>query len=370
MEEVSFPYFMRHYIAALHALPLMSQARLEKIVQYYGGDMERAWKMLDSSVLLSVGYKTEQAEAVFVRKRTLDPDKVAGHLKKTGIHLLMRDDPTFPALFRHVYPAPFLIYILGNEKLLTAPVSIGIVGTRKITSYGRQVIDAFVPTLVKASCPIVSGLAFGVDAYVHRKVLESHGQTIGVLGSGLDVPSPVTNAHLAKEIVEHDGLLLSEFPLGKSPEPFHFPLRNRFIAALSHALLVVEAGEKSGALITAELAIEQGKEVFSVPGSIFSTYSKGTNSLLRKGEAYLTESPLEILQALGMAPDTAAASAALRLSPELTEFLEHFSFLPEEQEDIFARSHLSITTFQMQVTLLELEGVIKKVDGTRWVRRK
>ncbi|MBO4292929.1 MAG: DNA-processing protein DprA [Clostridia bacterium] len=191
-------------------------------------------------------------------------------------------DENYPELLKSIYDPPKCLYVVGNIEILNSP-GIAIVGCREATEYGKKAAMYFSYNLAKQGITIVSGLARGIDSYSHIGALQAKGNTIAVIGSGLDIIYPKENEQLAKKIIEQGGAIISEYPLGTRPTQDHFPARNRIISGLSKAVLVVEAKEKSGSLITADFAMEQGKEVYAVPGNINSLNSVGTNNLIKDG---------------------------------------------------------------------------------------
>jgi len=202
----------------------------------------------------------------------------------------------YPKQLKNIYDPPIKLFVLGNKKILQQK-SVAIVGARKATLYGKKIAFQFSKKLSENGINIISGLALGIDTYAHLGTLhpECRGKNIAVLGSGLNEIYPKQNIELAKKIVNSGGCIISEYPLGTKPEKLHFPERNRIISGLSKGVVVVEANEKSGSLITADFALEQGKEVFAVPGDIFSNTSIGTNNLIKQG-AKLVTNYLEILE--------------------------------------------------------------------------
>ena len=188
----------------------------------------------------------------------------------------------YPKLLKQIYDPPKCLYIAGNIEILNN-LGIAIVGCRDATEYGKKAATYFSYNLAKQNINIVSGLAKGIDSYSHIGALKANGKTIAVIGSGLDIIYPKENEQLAKKIIQQGGTIISEYPLGMKPQKEHFPARNRIISGISQAVLVVEAREKSGSLITADFAMEQGKEVFAVPGNINSLNSVGTNNLIKDG---------------------------------------------------------------------------------------
>ncbi len=214
---------------------------------------------------------------------------------------IKRTDDNFPVQLRHISGCPERLFVRGQIKSLTQQPLIAVVGTRRMTNYCEAVIRRFVPTWVRHGIGIVSGLALGTDALVHLATLEANGLTIGILGSGVDQKSvtPRTNSRLAERIISSGGALASEYPDGTQPQPYHFPARNRIVAGLTLATVVIEAPIKSGALITAKFALDFGQEVFAVPGPITVETSRGTNWLIAQGAHPLLE-PEDLLEVLGI----------------------------------------------------------------------
>ncbi|PKN20755.1 MAG: DNA-protecting protein DprA [Deltaproteobacteria bacterium HGW-Deltaproteobacteria-6] len=213
-------------------------------------------------------------------------------LDKTGVKIITCLDDFYPINLLNIYDRPVFLYVLGNLEKDDIPVAI--VGSRRASAYGRYTTDRISRELALKGITIVSGMARGIDSCAHRGALAAKGRTIAVLGSGLDVIYPPENKNLFTDIAQN-GAVVSEFPPGTQPLPYHFPARNRIISGLSYGVVVVEAGEKSGSLITARLAMEQGREVFAIPGTIDSASSRGTNSLIKQG-AKLIDSIDDILE--------------------------------------------------------------------------
>lgn len=199
------------------------------------------------------------------------------------------ENKEYPKQLRGIYDAPLKLYVLGNKEILKQP-GIAIVGSRKATEYGKKVAQQFSKDLSQNGINIISGLALGIDTCAHLGTLypDSIGKTIAVLGSGLDEIYPKQNVELAKQIIKCGGCIITEYPLGTKPEKVHFPQRNRIISGLSKGVLIVEASEKSGSLITADFALDQGREVFAVPGNILSYSAVGTNNLIKQGAKLVT----------------------------------------------------------------------------------
>lgn len=209
------------------------------------------------------------------------------YMKEKNIQILTIKDEDYPYLLKQIYDPPSVIYIMGNKKILSQN-GIAIVGSRNCSLYGQKIAKYLSYQLAKKGIHIISGLARGIDTFSHMGTLQAKGKTIAVLGSGLDVIYPPENAKLAEKIVESGGCLVSEYIVGTKPLGEHFPARNRIISGLASGVVVVEASEKSGSLITVDFALEQGKNVYAVPGNINSPNSLGTNSLIKQGAKIVT----------------------------------------------------------------------------------
>lgn len=279
-------------------------------------------------------------------------------------------DEAYPARLKQISDAPVLLHVQGSLRSVAHNV-IAIVGTRSPTTYGRIATEKIVAGLVARGITIVSGLARGIDTIAHRTVLQNGGRTVAVLGSGLDVVYPTENLGLLEAIVG-SGAAISEFPFGTKPDATNFPRRNRIISGLSLGVVVIEAGRESGALITANFALEQGREVFALPGNIFSAKSAGPHQLIREG-ARLVESAEEIVEELQGQLDLFAGVADEHLlPPDLQESdAAVFNLLSHEplHIDILTRK-LARSSAQVMAILLDLElrGLIKQLPGKFFVR--
>lgn len=285
------------YWVGLSHVPGIGSIKVKKLLEQFGS-AERVWK-LSKAELAAIPYIGEKIAGEFQRTREeLDLERFLQHCKEAEVYLLCPEDSEFPANLLNIYDPPPVIYYRGALKREDL-YSIAIVGSRKMTTYGKRATRMLAAELVAKGFTIVSGMALGVDGVAHEAAMEAGGRTIAVLGSGVDVVYPREHKHVYAEIIKH-GAVVSTFPPGTAPERGNFPARNRIISGLSIGTVVVEAGEKSGALITADLALEQNREVFAIPGSIFSPLSAGTNALIQKGAklVYRTEDILEELQGL------------------------------------------------------------------------
>jgi DNA processing protein len=274
------------------------------------------------------------------------------------VHTVARRDRGFPPLLRELHDPPATLYVRGAIGALAAP-GVAVVGARSCSAYGAQVARSVARDLAAAGVAVVSGLARGVDGEAHRGALESGGQTIAVLGCGIDRDYPRSHAELARRIAA-SGAVVSEYPAGVEPAPWRFPARNRIIAGLSLATVVVEARERSGALITADFALELGRDVFAVPGEITSALSAGTNDLLRQGAAPLT-AVRDVFEALGI--ETTSSAPAASVSDAAAALLVLLGDGAAGADELVRASGFSSAEVAAALVELELAGLAAQADG-------
>jgi DNA processing protein len=291
--------------------------------------------------------------ASFVRR--FDERGYAAALRERGLRFLGRSDPTSPSLLRAIHDPPAGLFLRGaaDAQLLSLP-SVAVVGARACSPYGAQVARTLGRELAAAGLVVVSGLARGIDGAAHRGALEAGGLTVGVLGCGVDRDYPASHRELARGVAER-GLIVSEYAPGVEPAPWRFPARNRVIAGLAAATVVVEARERSGALITADLALEEGRDVLAVPGEITSSLSKGTNALLRLGAIPLT-STSDVLELFGLETG-AAAPAGAEAAPIL-------AYLPATADELARLAQIEPGPLAALLAELELAGLVVEAEGT------
>ncbi|KQT36783.1 DNA-processing protein DprA [Methylophilus sp. Leaf414] len=303
-----------------------------------------------------------------------DIAKALDWLEQPDNHLITLADLHYPRRLLETDQPPPLLYAKGNLQILKRP-AMAIVGSRHATAQGETTAENFAESLCRAGLAVVSGLALGIDGAAHRGALKADGATIAVVGTGLDIVYPAKHKALAHQIAQH-GLLLSEYALGTPSINYNFPRRNRIISGLSEGCLVVEANVDSGSLITAKLAIEQGREVFAIPGSIHSPVSKGCHALIKQG-AKLVESTDDILSELRhiRLPNASLADSPNGLIPNWTNLpseaspvLACMGFDPIFAEQIAARSGLTPGEVSTMLTLLELEGLVSHLANGQFQR--
>ena len=287
-------------------------------------------------------------------------------LARYGITALGWNDPDYPTRLREIYDCPPLLYVKGKLKL-GDEWCLAVVGTRRPTVYGRQVAEEMVTELARSKITIVSGLARGIDSVSHRSALAAGGRTIAVMGGGLDTIYPAENASLARDIISN-GALLSDYHPGTRPKPENFPRRNRILSGLCLGVLVIEAGQASGALITAHLALEQNREVFAIPGSILSAASRGTNYLIQEG-AKLVRDYTDIMEELNLAAiDSQLEMKELLPSTETESLLfKQLSAQPTHIDEVCRLSGLPTQTVSSTLAMMELRGMVKQVGTMNYV---
>ena len=348
-------------------IPGIGRVRLARLEQHFG-KLERAWQA-SATELETAGLDSRSIEAVISNRPKIPLDAEMEKLERYKVTVLTIKDEAYPFRLKEIYEPPPVIYVRGS---LTPEDdwSLAVVGTRRPTFYGREVSEQIVGDLARNRITIVSGLAKGIDATAHRAALDSGGRSIAVFGCSLDIVYPKEHVKLARQIMEN-GALISEFPLGTPPRRENFPLRNRIMSGLSLGTLVVEAGEVSGALITAGHALEQNREVFAIPGSVLSAVSRGTNRLIQEG-AKLVRGANDILEELNLTmavqhvevkeivPSTETESIILQI-------LRNLSPEPTHIDEVGHQSRLPIATVSSALSMMELKGMVKQVGGMNYI---
>jgi DNA processing protein len=345
------------YYLGFNLVPGIGPARLARL-QGYCGSIEAAWHA-DAFELAAAGLEAKASAALLAARARLDLDAELERAAAAGVGLLTLDDAAYPRLLREIPGAPPLLYVRGA--LTTADDwAVAVVGTRSPTAYGREAAFRVSGDLARAGVTLVSGLALGVDALAHEAALEAGGRTLAVLGCGVDQPYPERNRRLAARIIEQ-GALISDYPLGTLPAAANFPPRNRIISGLSRGVLVVEAGERSGALITVGFALEQGREVFALPGPIFSRQSAGCNRLIRDGAA-LARSAEDLLAELELTTASVQREARAEIPDDPAEaaILELLSYEPRHIDELGRAAGLSAPVAAAALALLELRGLARQ----------
>ena len=286
------------------------------------------------------------------------------------IRTISINDKSFPPLLREIHNPPKQLYIRGNIEILKHPHTLAVVGSRKVSAYGKQCIQKLLPDILNAGTIIVSGLAYGVDSLSHRVCTDQHLPTIAVLGSGIDNQTiyPSSHVSLAHNIIKDNGAIISEYPPGTTAYQGNFPARNRIISGLCKVTLLVQAAKRSGSLITARLALEQGRDVCVIPGPITNSTSAGTNNLLQQGAAPIIESQ-DLLDILNIKPaKNNTLPKQLNLTPNQKTVLQTLSSTPQHIDELVKHSELPSPVLSVALMELELQGAIQNVGGMKYAR--
>lgn len=339
--------------------------RLQALLDAFGGDLQAAWTA-PYEQLRQTGLSARLVESILKVRSELDLERIWKRTIVAGIQVMTWQDESYPRLLREIYQPPPVIYLRG-EILPEDETAVAVVGTRRITAYGRQVTEELASALARHQVTVVSGLARGTDATAHQAALRAGGRTIAVLGSGVDRIYPPEHRRLAEEITE-SGAIISDYPPGTPPESANFPPRNRIISGLSLATVVVEAGETSGALITASFALEQGREVLAVPGLITAPSSKGTNRLINSGARPML-SPEDVLEAINMrAVNTQRMARKLLPADDLeTQLLDLMGEGSMTADELSFLSGLPIEKVSATLAMMELKGLIRSAGGMSYI---
>lgn len=353
----------KKYWIGLNLVRGIGAVRFQQIKNYFG-DLSLAWNAPAES-FKNAGLPGGVINNFLQLREQIDLDQLYESILEKDITVLTLLDDDYPHLLKEIDQSPPVIYVKGT--LTPADeFAVAIVGTRRVSDYGQQITRDASIYLAGHGLTIVSGLARGVDGIAHRHALEAGGRTIAVLGSGVDVIYPPEHRKLAEAISEN-GAVISDYPLGTQPEGINFPPRNRIISGLSLATIVVEAGDKSGALITADFALEQGRDVFAVPGNILSPASRGTNRLIQNG-AYAMVSPQDVLDVLNLSELESIKTARQVLPANSTEarILQVMDFEPMHIDEICNGVGLAVEKVSAALTMMELKGLVQHVGAMRY----
>lgn len=353
------------YWIAFNQFSYIGPKRFAKILNYYP-DVKTAWSS-SRSELLATGLKEKIVDKFITERNSIDPGKVLSEVYRNKINILTIKDPTYPQLLNNIPNPPVLIYYQGEAFKEQDNYSLAVVGARKISPYGQQTTEGLVRGLSQNGLVIVSGLALGVDAAAHTTCIAHQGRTIAVLGSGLDKIYPSTHTPLARRIVDTGGLMISEFPLGTPSYRSNFPHRNRIIAGLTRGTLIIEATKKSGSLITAQLALEFNREVFAVPGSIYSELTQGPHALIKQG-AQLVTSAQDIMQALNLSnfTENIQARSILPQTPEEQLIVDLLSASTRTVDELIKNTKLDAKKINSILVSMELKGLIRSLGSQNY----
>lgn len=355
------------YYLAFARVKGIGAVRVRKLKAHFGA-LRLAWNAGEFD-LMAAGLDPKATASLREARKTVTPDAEVAQLHKAGATALTWDDPHYPKLLREVADPPPVLFVKGAITDADA-FAISIVGTRSATVYGREVAEMLAGDMARNAITVVSGMARGIDAAAHGAAIQAKGRTIAVLGCGVDVVYPPEHRRLAQQIVEQ-GAIVSDYPIGTPPDAANFPPRNRIISGLSLGVVVVEADERSGALITTDFAAEQGRDVFAVPGNIFNKSSRGPNKLIQQGAKMVldTQSVLEELN-LNMVALHAEVQAVLPDDPTERTIYGKLSHEPTEVNELVRTLDLPAEAVTTALTLMELKGIVRQASGTSYVRAR
>ena len=356
------------YWVAFSRIPSIGTVRM-RVLQSAFATLREAWEA-PAPALKAAGLTANVLQQVTARRPAIDPDGEMEQLDKAGVKAITWHNDEYPAALKEIYDPPPVLFYKGGFTPEDV-CGVAVVGTRRASAYGREACAALVRDLATAGVTIVSGLARGIDGIAHNSALEAGGRTIAVMGAGVDVIYPSDHKQLAQRIAE-TGALLSEYPLGVRPDSRHFPRRNRLLSGLSLGVLVVEAPMDSGVMHTVRYALEQGRDVFAVPGSIFSPTSLGTNRLVQDGAKLITDAAdiLEELNVTRLEQQPILPGFSPMPTPEgvEAEVLQHIGAEPIHIDEVRRQTALPVANVSSMLSLLEIKGLVKQVGGMRYIR--
>ena len=346
----------------------------------YFGSIAEAWEA-PAGATREAGLRAQYVRGFERARREFAPDREIEALAEHGVRTLIWEDEAYPALLREIPQSPPVLFVRGSAGPHFEQ-SLAVVGTRRVTPYGREVCEQFCGAVARAGVAIISGLARGIDSIAHRVAVEEGAPTVAVLAGGIDGIYPRENAGLAERVMAQ-GCVISEYPPGVKTRPDYFPRRNRIISGLSRATLVIEAGMTSGALHTAHHALEQNREVFATPGSVFSQQSTGTNRLIRESAAKLVGSAEELCEELNLlsigtqlslgepaTPAARANGAAVETSAEEGRVLHCLEEGPLHVDEVARLAELPIQTVTGALLTLELRGLVRQQEPLTYLRTR
>lgn len=357
---------MRKYWVALSSIEEIGSSFIQRLYHYFG-DIESAFNATDLSQI--EGLNIKKAEKYLRLRDKLDVDKIVAEVENRGINYLTFDDEKYPRMLKNIDDPPSVIYYKGDLFDCNLDKTLAVVGSRRATGYAREALAQIISELNGTDICIVSGLASGIDTTAHVSALDNNLKTVGVIASGFDYTYPAANKELYKRIENGCGAVLSEYYPTFEPLKFRFPQRNRIVSGLSYGTLVAEASLKSGALITANLTLEQGRELMCIPGLITNPNTQGIYKLLKNGATLVTCAD-DILEALGW--EIKVEPKSLFSLPDLSEdekvIYDTLEIEEKSVDELQAFTKLSIDNLLMYLTTMELKGIIKQVDGDRYKR--
>jgi len=359
------------YKIALTQIDKIGPILAKNLVSYCGGVKEVFFKQkAELAKIPGIGYYLSDE---IVKKEVLQKaELILKDVESTGVNTLFYLDDNYPKRLNHFNDSPLMLYTRGT-KTYNNKRTLGIVGTRNATIRGKKITEEIISNLKEYNVTIISGLAFGIDAIAHKACIKSKMQNIGIMGNGINITYPSQHESLRKDI-ESNGDIISEFPMEVKPDKGHFPMRNRIIAALSDALLVVESDIKGGSMITAKMAFNYNKDVFAIPGRYDDRYSKGTNALIKSNIASLAENATDICKLMDWTKNNAQKPRQLELFVKLTENEEKIVDALKETEldslsidKLYHKTNINIGQLSSILLKMEFKGIVQNLPGARYM---
>ena len=338
------------------------------------GSLKLVWEANYGELRALELLSSEHINNFITRRQMINPDDLLAMVRKTGVQIYSFYHPEYPPTLREIIDPPLVLFVRGSYRVEDVPHAIGVVGTRKPSSYGRVLAKDFARGLAQNGATIISGMAVGIDSLAHWGAIECGGRTLAILGSGVDVCYPSSNRPLHDKLISGShGAVMSEWFPGTTPEPWRFPARNRIIAGMARALVVIEAGFTSGSLITAKLAFEYNREVFAIPGRIDSPTSDGTNAIIARNQAHLITKFQDVLTEMNWVARAKDEVGEPRTMIELFgKEKDIFSAIEQEPiqfDDLVQKLGIGAHELSASLTMLELAGVVTRLPGD-WYERQ
>lgn len=350
---------------AISSYSKIGPKRFELLFKHFKSG-ENIWKA-EVNDLVIAGLDAKIAENFDQYRKLVNPEKILEDNLQENIQIITIIDEDYPPLLKEIDSAPFILYYKGDLKSVTS--TLAIVGSRKISLYGKQATAEIVRGIVRNNINTISGLALGTDTIVHEETIKAGGKTVAVLGSGVNKINiyPQINYNLSNKIIETGGAIISEYPVNIPAFKYNFPLRNRIISGLSQGVLIIESAETGGSLITADYALKQNKKLFALPGNIYNNNSVGTNNLIRDKKANLITSSKDILLALDLKLKENINQPQINLSPDEKIVLDTLSNNPQHIDVIIKLSKIDAKKISSILLILEMKGLIKNLGHMKYV---
>ncbi len=357
------------YWIAFSSIESIDSAFILRLYNYFG-DIETAFKANEREFQNIDGLSVKKAENFLAARKNLDIEKVSALVQERGVKFLTFEDENYPFMLKQIFNPPAVLYYKGDLSRINFNKTLAVVGSRRASTYAKDALKLVLKDLQNTDITIVSGLASGIDTTAHNTAIENGLKTIGVIASGFDYTYPAGNKHLYDAIEREHGVIFTEYYPTFEPLKYRFPQRNRIVSGLSYGTVVAEASLKSGALITANLTLEQGRDLMCIPGLITNPNTQGIYHLLKNGASLVTctDDILNVLNWQVEKQEQLNLTSTLDLADEETNILSFLEVEEKNFDELQQLTKLDIETLLTNLTLLELKGIIKKVDGDRYKR--